>query len=124
MRCFNSWPAGGTGRSRMVDMQQGACVIVAGIALVQAFSTTSPFVPARLRDGAPPPLPALATGGGQVMLQVSVNRAGQVADVTPLVATPPFTEFMVRAVRDWHFQAAEDVVRAGVSTGTRPREAV
>jgi outer membrane biosynthesis protein TonB len=108
----------------MVCMPSTARAIVAGIALVQAFSTADEFLPARLRQGAPPPLPALAVGGGQVVLQVAINRAGQVADVTPLVTTPPFTELMVRAVRGWQFQAAEDVVRAGGSTSTLSRESV
>jgi hypothetical protein len=58
------------------------------------------------------------------MLQVSVNRAGQVADVTPLVATPPFTEFMVRAVREWHFEPAVDAVQTGASNGAPSREPV
>ena len=108
----------------MATMPSTARAIVAGIALIQAVSTANDFRPARLTDGAPPPLPALATGGGQVVLQVSVNRAGQVADVTPLVSTPPFTEFMVRAVRGWQFQAAEDVVQAGASASTQSRERV
>jgi Gram-negative bacterial TonB protein C-terminal len=76
-------------------------------ALIQALPTQGAFTPARLRSGPVPPLPALVTGGGQVALELTVNPDGRVAAVTPLVTTPPFTDFMVQAVRDWQFQPAE-----------------
>src|SRR6478672_8387468 len=68
--------------------------------------TQSGFTPARLRDGAVPPIPFQAAGGGEVFLELSVDAHGVVQDVTTLRATPPFTEWMTRAVRAWRFDPA------------------
>jgi TonB family protein len=69
------------------------------------------FVPARYQAGTIPPLPALAVGGGQVLLELAINRDGRVAAITPLRTTPPFTQFMADAVRDWRFSPAKEIVR-------------
>jgi hypothetical protein len=107
-------------------MQPATSSFLAACALVQALSSQDAFTPARLRSGPVPPLPALVTGGGQVALELTVNPGGRVAAVTTLVATPPFTDFMVRAVRDWQFQPAEAEVETGrgTSRGTRSRQRV
>jgi TonB family protein len=57
---------------------------------------------------------------------LTVNPDGRVATVTPLVATPPFTDFMVQAVRGWQFQPAEVETEAerGATAGARSRQRV
>jgi outer membrane biosynthesis protein TonB len=107
-------------------MQPATWSLIAACTLIQALSTQSVFTPARLRSGLIPPLPALVTGGGQVALELTVNPDGRVAAVTPLVTTPPFTDFMVRAVRNWQFQPAEVETEAerGAPARARSRQRV
>jgi TonB family protein len=77
-----------------------------------ALSAQESFSPAQLQTGSVPPLPALAVGGGQVLLELSVGADGRVTDVKPLRTTPPFTEMLTQAVRDWRFSPAQDASRA------------
>jgi TonB family protein len=62
--------------------------------------------PARLTSAALPPLPPLVTGGGEVLLEVDVTREGRAGAATVLRATPPFTDLMIAAVRQWMFEPA------------------
>jgi TonB family protein len=107
-------------------VKRSGVVLAIGGALVQTLSSQGAFTPARLRSGPLPPFPALVTGGGQVALELSVNPDGRVAAVTPLVTTPPFTDFMVGAVRGWQFQPAEVDAEAerGAPTSARSRQRV
>ena len=79
---------------------------------VVALSAQESFSPAQLQSGAVPSLPVLAVGGGEVLLEVSVGTDGGVTEVKPLRATPPFTEMLTQAVRDWRFSPAQDSSRA------------
>ena len=84
----------------------GACLFgVTAHAQVVVRST-----PPRLQGGAAPALPALAVGGGQVLLEVSIDSSGEVTGVTPLRVTPPFTELVSNAVRNWRFKPATATV--------------
>jgi hypothetical protein len=69
------------------------------------------FIPARFTSGSLPPLPAMAVGGGEVLLDVTVGVDGRVASVTPLRTTPPFADMLAAAVRSWQFSPATDIVR-------------
>ena len=60
----------------------------------------------RVRDLDVPPIPVLAFGGGEVMLEVTVGPTGAVIEVAKLRATPPFTDPMAAAVRTWTFDPA------------------
>jgi TonB family protein len=62
--------------------------------------------PARLASGSAPALPALAVGGGQVFVELSVSPAGEVTAADPLRTTPGFTAAVVTAIRAWRFRAA------------------
>jgi TonB family protein len=102
-------------------MQPATLSFLATCALIQVLSTPGPYTPARLRSGTIPPLPALATGGGQVFLELTVGPDGRVSEARPLVTTPPFTDLMVGAVRDWQFQPAEAETEAGRGAPASPR---
>jgi TonB family protein len=84
------------------------------------------FTPARFRAGAPPMLPALAVGGGEVFAELQVNRDGRVTGVTPLRTTAPFDELVLSSVRSWLFYPAEDDLASVTGTPgvTRARTAV
>lgn len=76
---------------------------------VAALAAQERYEPARLVAAAVPSLPALPTmavGGGEVYLQVEVDEAGQVHEVTPLRSTPSFTDPFVAAVSGWRFEPA------------------
>jgi TonB family protein len=67
---------------------------------------------ARLRAGARVPLaPPLVVGGGEVVLDVTVDTSGAVVKVEPVRATPPYTELLVSAVKGWSFDAATAAVK-------------
>ena len=96
-----------------------ACVV--GVAL----SAQEGFSPARYRAGTVPALPVGALGGGQVFVELTVSRDGRVTAATPLRTTPPFTAFVVDAVRDWRFlPAEEDVASKQGEAGVRRRTPV
>ncbi len=65
------------------------------------------FQPARFESGdvfAQPPM----AGGGQVLLELDVSASGEVAKVTVLRSTPPFTDLLRQAVDGWRFIGARE----------------
>jgi TonB family protein len=81
-------------------------IAIAGFAV--ALSAQESFSPAQYQSGSTPALPALAVGGGEVLLEVGVGPDGRVTDIKPLRTTPPFTELLTAAVRDWRFRPANN----------------
>ena len=61
------------------------------------------FEPALFLSGAPSIIPLMAVGGGQEWLRVSVNAAGTVTGIVPLLEVPGFSDLMQTAVRRWAF---------------------
>ncbi len=92
------------------------------VSALMAFAAQEPaYSPARLRSGKVPSIPVTAVGGGEVLVDLDVSANGTVTRATPLRSTPPFTEFVLNAVRDWQLFPARDVVdadraRAGEAT--------
>ncbi len=76
------------------------------LAVTTAGAQVARSTPPRLQSGAPPQMPVLAVGGGQVFVEVSISPTGEVTGLTPLRTTPPFTEFLSKAVRGWRFSPA------------------
>lgn len=83
-----------------------ACSVGLSVAVLgaQAPAAAGP----KLRTGSVPELPALAVGGGEVLLEVSVSATGQVTRVTPIRSVQPFTDATIAAVRGWEFVPRED----------------
>jgi TonB family protein len=73
------------------------------LAALLAPSLVSAATP-RLASGGVPGLPVDMLGGGQVILEVSVDDAGTPADVRVLRDTPPFTGLLRTAVLGWTFE--------------------
>ena len=82
----------------------GLCLLAAALAVGQ----DTAFVPAQYRAGTLPVLPTTAVGGGEVLLDAAVDVRGNVTGVTPLRATPPFTEMFAAAVQGWSFRPARE----------------
>lgn len=74
--------------------------------------------PARYRSGPLPALPAMVLGGGEVFLEVAVDRAGLVIAIAPLRSTVPFTSLMIDAVNQWVFVPAEEPSDKGKVTAS------
>jgi TonB family protein len=70
------------------------------------------FHPARYLGGSLPLVPVQAIGGGEVLLELAVTRAGIVADVKTLRTTPPFTAQFAAAARSWRFRPAERLTQS------------
>ena len=88
-------------------MQAALIVACLGIGL---FAQTPSWKPVRFRDGLLPLTPMQAVAGGEVFVQATVTDAGRVGNVTALRTSPPFTEYVLDAVRGWRFQPAEQTV--------------
>jgi TonB family protein len=94
-----------------------AVPLVLSVMLIGASGTPASFVPARYRSGpAAPVLPVMAPNGGNVFLEVALDADGRVAAVKPLLATPPFTQLVVDAVRRWQFESARDDVEGPIAS--------
>ena len=69
---------------------------------------TDLYVPARLIEGAPPESPGrMIVGGGEVLLEVGVEKNGRVGRIDRLRVTPPYTDLVITAVESWRFLPAE-----------------
>jgi TonB family protein len=81
------------------------------------------FSPARYRSGGAPAMPSQAVGGGEVRLEVELDRAGRVTSMKPLRTTPPFADLIAGAVRTWQFEPAEEAVPDPARPGAPPARA-
>ena len=63
---------------------------------------------ARYAGGGLPGIAPQAVGGGEAIVELSIDSAGRVEKVTPLRTTPPFTEMLIDSVRGWKFEPASD----------------
>jgi TonB family protein len=80
---------------------------LAATVVAATVSAQDGFSPARYRGGSLPALPVLVVGGGQVLLELNVDRDGRVTATKALRTTPPFADAMAQAARDWQFLPAE-----------------
>jgi len=96
------------------------------LACVLGFVVVAPetYAPARYRAGTVPGLPAMVVGGGQVILELAIDRGGRVTAVTTLRTTPPFTDLVAGAVRDWQFVPAAGPAGAARGGERQPQTAV
>jgi TonB family protein len=75
---------------------------------------SDPYVPARLVEGPAPAAPGrMIVGGGEVLLDVTIDGAGQVDHIDRIRVTPPYTDLVAAAVESWRFSPAEVTTREG-----------
>jgi len=79
------------------------------LALAVAVRIEAADTPALFQSGTVPTLPVMSAdvGGGEVLLEVTVDRTGAISVIKPLRETATFTERMTQAVKTWHFTPAE-----------------
>lgn len=83
--------------------------------------------PALYQSGSIPTLSVMSVevGGGEVLLEVSVDKTGAVTAIKPLRETATFTERMTQAVKTWRFEPAmADIPAARRKPGGPTTEAV
>lgn len=89
--------------------------ILAAITLLGATPALTPaagpeeqlrFAPAEVVSTAEATYPANTVIGGTVVLQVTVDERGAIADVRPVRSLPPFTDEAIRTVKKWKFRPA------------------
>ena len=87
-------------------------------------AAADPFSPATFRDGQLPPMPfnSAGVGGGQVLVEATIDSGGAVTGVRPLRATPSFTERVAGAIRTWRFAPARERVDAASKQPGGPEE--
>jgi TonB family protein len=84
-----------------------AAAIVLVLAAVAAAQPAPTFTPPRIISAALPDLPAPnVAGGGEVLVEATVDRSGTVTRVILLRSTSPYTDFVLDAVASWRFQPA------------------
>jgi TonB family protein len=76
--------------------------------LLAAQVARQPYTPPRLASGSPPGIAQPALGGGQALVELSIDPRGAVTKVTPLRTTPPFSAMLLDAVSAWRFTPALD----------------
>jgi TonB family protein len=96
-----------------------AALIVATLAAAGVASAQVPTAP-RLRDGRvagdiPP-----AYGGGEVVLELTIDSQGAVAEVVRVRMTPPYLDFVVKSVSQWRFTPATAVIDGRVTAIAAP----
>lgn len=101
------------------SIRRGPSILLA-CTLAMGSPSEEPSSPARLRTGDVPSLPALAVGGGEVFFELAVSREGRVTAVTPLRLTPPFTDAVLTAVREWEFSPAREDLAQPEARGGSP----
>jgi TonB family protein len=74
---------------------------------VIAFAQTRSYTPPRLLRAELPAEPGLlVVGGGEVMIEFTVDERGNVTRPTVVRSTPPYTEMVLAAIAQWRFQPA------------------
>jgi outer membrane biosynthesis protein TonB len=85
-------------------------VAIAVLALSAALPVSAQrlaFTPPRLLTADLTPLPApTIIGGGEVLIEATVDRTGRVTRPNVLRGTPPYTNMVLDAVTTWRFEAA------------------
>ncbi|MEX1129422.1 MAG: hypothetical protein WEB50_12710 [Vicinamibacterales bacterium] len=79
-----------------------AVILSAALGAATEPRSTSP----RLREGRPPAQIPQAFGGGEVVLELTVDSRGGVSRIERIRVTPPYADLVVNAAAQWRFEPA------------------
>jgi len=79
-----------------------------GLALTLLLAPSA-FEPARFQSGSVAAPSPMTVGGGEVLLELDVDTSGNVSKVTTLRSTPPYTDLLRDAARQWRFAPAREI---------------
>jgi hypothetical protein len=95
---------------RGAPRRRGKPPVVAGLLL----AVTAVFIPPRLITGAPPGLPGPnVVGGGEVLIEATVDTSGALVHPIVLRTTAPYTNMLLDAITRWRFAPAHGPDRQG-----------
>lgn len=84
---------------------------------VLAAQQTPSFTPPRILRADLPGLPApVVAGGGEVLIELLIDRTGVPSKPVLLRSTPPYTQMMLDAIMRWQFEPAFEVDAKGEKT--------
>ncbi len=89
-----------------VCLTLAAAMLAVSVGPAAAQDKTAPRL---IKDGLPATMPQ-ALGGGEVLLELTIDPNGIVQRVDRLRATPPYTEMGADAVAAWQFEPATTVI--------------
>lgn len=84
-----------------------SAVILSAVVLAQQPLNTPPHL---VRGDLPLPAPPTAAGGGEVLIEATVDSGGAVIHPAVLRTTPPFTNMVLDVVSRWRFAPAQTQV--------------
>jgi outer membrane biosynthesis protein TonB len=80
-----------------------------------AYAQSRAFVPPRLLTAnVPLPPPPTVVGGGEVMIEVVVDRTGAVTHPVVVRSTSPYTQMVLTSVALWRFEPARATTEKGI----------
>lgn len=86
------------------------CAVAATLALSVAVATSAQslkFTPPRLLKAELPPVPPpTVVGGGEVLIEATVDRDGRLNRPIIVRSTPPYTQMVLDAMATWRFEPA------------------
>ena len=99
-----------------VCLTLAAAMLALSVGPAAAQARTAPHL---IEDGLPARIPQ-ALGGGEVLLELTIDPNGVVQRVGRLRATPPYTELVADAVAAWQFEPATTMIdqRRTATTGS------
>jgi Gram-negative bacterial TonB protein C-terminal len=90
----------------MMSTRGAAAALTLGVAAA-TYAQSLKFTPPRLLKAEVSALPApTVVGGGEVLIEATVDRAGTVTRPIVLRGTPPYTQMVLDAVATWRFDPA------------------
>lgn len=98
--------------SRRIATAFAALILSAAVGAATEQRSTSP----RLREGRAPAQIPQAFGGGEVVLELTVDSRGSVARIERVRITPPYVDLVVNAVAQWRFTPATAVIDGRATT--------
>jgi len=95
-------PATGAHLSRRISAALVALILSAAVGAALEQRSTSP----RLRESRLPAQIPQAFGGGEVVLELTVDSRGVVTRIDRIRVTPPYADIVVNAATEWQFEPA------------------
>jgi hypothetical protein len=90
---------------------------ILALTAVSGYAQSPGFTPPRLVKAELTPLPApTVVGGGEVLIEATVDRTGRLSRPLILRATPPYTQMVLDAIASWQFEPARAVGPDGLET--------
>jgi hypothetical protein len=100
----------------MIDRRVALAALIVAVTTA-AYAQPPTFTPPRLLKAELPVLPApTVVGGGEVLIEATVDRTGALTRPIVLRGTPPYTQIVIDAASRWRFDPARVVGPNGVET--------